>query len=308
MHIKSRRKVALVAVGVLLLTVRLTSIFVYQKVQIMPADLFVALAIVLLFLFWLDSMEEKYNILRLYGEKEKLHEIKSKAAFTISNELATPITIIKGYVNLITDKSLGPLTEEQKTALDVMVKYCNRLEEIKSDLSKIYLDIPSGFDKRLQPSSIEVIIRSTAGDIMSFIKKRNQEIIVDIERDIPHVMMDRNSMRQVLVNLLLNAIRFTPDKGRITIRAKDEEDNIRVEVEDNGIGIPKDELGSIFESFYGIGDIDKHSSGNIEFKSSGIGLGLAIAKNIIDAHKGKIWVLSEKGKFSNFIFTLPKNM
>ena len=80
---------------------------------------------------------------------------------------------------------------------------------------------------------------------------------------------------------------------------------MRVEVEDDGIGMPKDRIKKVFESFYEIRDIKKHSSGNIEFRSSGLGLGLTIARNIVEAHNGSIWADSEEGKFSRFTFTLP---
>lgn len=233
--------------------------------------------------------------------------MKSKFTLITSHELMTPITVIKGYMKMLMNKALGELTEDQKKALDVINKYFGRLEAIKSSLTNLSsMTSPKALHETLKPASIESIIKTTATDMMPFIKKRHQSIGVKIEGAIPQVKMNINGIRQVLVNLLLNAIRFTPDDGRITIRAIDANDSIRVEVEDNGIGIPEDKLKDVFESFYEIQDIQKHSSGTIEFKSSGIGLGLTIAKNIVDSHKGKIWVESEVGKFTRFIFTLPK--
>ncbi len=299
-------RIALLAIIVLLIIIYLIDVFVYPESEIIPPDFFFAVVIVQLFFLWFDDVREKHRILWLQKKREELGDMKSKFALITSHELMTPITVIKGYINLMTDRLLGDLTEKQKSALSIMNKYFTRLEEIKDSLSKLCSGTSISPKESLQPSSIEILIRTTADDILPFVKKRNQDLRIEIERNIPEVMMDRNGIRQVLVNLLLNAVRFTPDKGNIAIRAKDEKDNIRVEIEDNGIGISKDKLASIFESFYEIQDTNTHSSGSIEFKSGGMGLGLAIAKNIIDAHKGKIWAESEEGRFSNFIFTLPK--
>lgn len=299
-------RIALLAIIALLIFIHLIDVFIYPGTEILPSEFFFAVAIAQLFFLWFDDVREKYRILWIQKKKEELNEMKSKFALITSHELMTPITVIKGYIDLMTDKLLGNLTEQQKSALDTMGKYFTRLEEIKHNLSKAYSEKAPSFEESLKSSSLEVIIRTTTDDIMPFVKKRNQKLSLEIERDIPHVMMSRGGIRQVLVNLLLNAIRFTPDNGGIIIRARDEKNNIRVEVEDNGIGIPKDKLNSIFEGFYEFQDTDTHSSGSIEFKSSGMGLGLAIAKNIIDAHKGRIWAESEENKFSNFIFTIPK--
>jgi len=302
----SKFRIALLAIIALLIFIHLIDVFIYPDTEILPSEFFFAIAIAQLFFLWFDDVREKHRILWIQKKKEELSEMKSKFALITSHELMTPITVIKGYIDLMTDKLLGNLTEQQKSALDTMSKYFTRLEEIKHNLSKAYSEKPPSFEKSLKSSSLEVIIRTTADDIMPFVKKRNQKLSLEIERDIPHTVMSRGGIRQVLVNLLLNAIRFTPDNGRIIIRARDEKNNIRVEVEDNGIGIPGDKLNSIFEGFYEFQDTDTHSSGSIEFKSSGMGLGLAIAKNIIDAHKGRIWAESEESKFSNFIFTIPK--
>lgn len=302
----SKFRIVLLAIIVFLILIRLVDIFIYPETEILPTDFLLAVAIVQLFFLWFDGVKEKHRILWVQKKKEELNEMKSKFTVITSHELMTPITVIKAYMSLLMDEILGKLTEEQKDALDKMDQYFTRLEEIKNDLSRLYSGTPPSFEENLKPGSMERLIRATADDIMPFIKRRNQNILVEIEKNIPQVVMDARGIRQVLVNLLLNAIRFTPDNGRITIRAKDEKDDIRVEVEDNGIGIPMDKLSSIFESFYEAQDTDKHSSGSIEFKSGGMGLGLTIAKNIIDAHNAKIWVESEVDKFSNFIFTIPK--
>jgi len=302
----SKFRIVLLMIIVLLIIIRIIDVFIYPEVEIIPPDFFFAIVIVQLFFLWYDDVKEKNRIIWVQKKKDELAEMKSKFVIITSHELMTPLAVIKGYISLMTDKILGDLTAKQKNALEKMDKYFKRLEEIKDSLTTLYSGTSASFEKSLKPYSIEKIIRTTAEDIVPFAVKRNQDLRVEIDKDIPETLMQPNSVRQVLVNLLLNAIRFTPDRGRIVVRANDEKNNIRVEVEDNGIGIPKDKLTNIFESFYEAQDTSKHSSGSIEFQSCGIGLGLTIAKSIVGSHKGQIWAESELGKYSKFIFTLPK--
>ncbi|MGD0337015.1 MAG: HAMP domain-containing sensor histidine kinase [Candidatus Omnitrophota bacterium] len=299
-------RIALIALIFLLVILRVFNIIVYPNIEIIPSNLFFAVAIVQVFFLWLYESKEKKHILWVQKKKEELNEIKSKFTVITSHELTTPITVIKEYMGLLLEEVLGKLNDEQKNAFEIMKKYFGRLEEIQGNLSRLYSGSQEGIEKNMKLDSVQELIKVTAGDMMPFIKKRNQVLALEIEENIAPVMMDVRLIRQVLVNFLLNSIRFTPDSGKIIIRAKDIKTDIRVEVEDNGIGIPKDKLSVIFESFYEAGNSLEHSSGTIEFKSGGIGLGLTIAKNIIDIHNGKIWAESEVGKFTKQIFTLPK--
>jgi len=240
-----------------------------------------------------------------YAEKEIMAEMKTKFAMITSHELKTPCTIIKLCVDSMRELELKEPTPEGRRIMSIIEENTERLEKIVASLSKLYIGA-FDFAKSLKPSSIEAIVQSTVKDITPFLNKRKQALIIEIENNIPEVMMQENGIKQALVNLLLNAIRFTPDRGRIVIRAKNKGNNIEVEIEDNGIGIPKNRLKSIFESFYEVKDVEGHSSGGIEFNSSGLGLGLTIVKNILDVHQGKIWVESEVDKFSKFTFSLPK--
>lgn len=302
----SKFKIILLLIMVLLVIIHVVDMFAYPETEILPANFFFAVVIVQLFFLWLDDVKEKNRILWVQKKKEELNQVKSKFALITSHELMTPITVIKGYLSLMMDKILGELTDRQKKALDTMNEYFTKLEEIKDNLTQLHSGVHPSFKDRCKPSSINAIIETTASDMMPFVKKRNQNLSVKMDKNIPSIMINENGIRQVLVNFLLNAIRFTPDKGNIIIHTKDEKENVRVEVEDSGIGIPKDKLSAVFESFFEAQDTDKHSSGSVEFKSGGMGLGLSIAKKIIDSHRGKIWAESEVNKFSKFIFTLPK--
>jgi signal transduction histidine kinase len=303
----SQFRVALLVILFLIVIIRLVDIFVYPETEILPLGVILGVVMIQLFLLWLDSAKEKQHILWLQKEKEKLGSMKSKFLVMTSHELMTPITVIKSYLEMLSTKMLGEVTPQQEEAFGIMSKYTTRLEKIQDTLAKMESGEASGLKKQMEETSIETIVRSTANDLLPFVKKRNQHLEVRVEENLPSLTLEKNGIRQVIANLLLNAIRFTPDDGKITVRAERAGDNVRVEIEDNGIGIPEDKLGSIFESFYEVQDsATGHSSGTIEFKSGGMGLGLSIAKSIIETHKGKIWVESEENKFSRFIFTLPK--
>jgi signal transduction histidine kinase len=274
---------------------------------IIPPELFFGTAIAGLALLWYYSVKEREKIARLREKAVELNDMKTKFTLAASHELMTPITVIKGYLKLMQDKVLGGLTDKQANAIGVINKYFDRLEKIKNNLAKLASGPARLPASSLQPISIDVLARLTTREIAPFLDQRKQSLSVEMREGMPMIKVDINGIQEVLLNLLLNAIRFTPDGGRITLRARDEGDSVRVEVEDTGIGIPKEKLESIFESFYEIKDIKKHSSGSIEFKSSGMGVGLAIAKNIIRSHHGRIWAESEEGKYSRFIFTIPKD-
>ena len=300
-------RVALFLILFLFIALHVVDKIVYPTTVIIHPDIFLAMVVLQLFLLWFDSVKEKYHILWIQKRKEELSEMKSKFSLIASHELRTPLTVIKEYIAIMQDKIFGELTEKQSQALDTITKYFSRLEGIQNNLTKLCSGVSPSFEKNLKLFSLEEIVKTTADDVMPFIKKRNQGLSVDIKESIPAVMMDVNGIRQVLVNLLLNSIRFTPDKGKIIIRASQDDNYVKVEVEDNGIGIPDEKIDRIFESFYEAQDTAGHSSGHIEFKSGGMGLGLTIAKRIIDSHNGKIWAQSKPNEFSVFTFAIQKN-
>ena len=175
------------------------------------------------------------------------------------------------------------------------------------------LDMASADLNKRQPrflrTDLPKLIGSVLRELAPIFSLRDLALGVDIPEALPEVLIEPEEIRQVIENLLLNAIRFTPDGGRIEIEAtaveEGERKKVRVSVRDTGIGIPKEEQGSIFKRFYEVGDSMGHSSGSYEFGSAGLGLGLAIAKRYVEHHRGTIEVESEPGKGSCFSFTIP---
>lgn len=242
-----------------------------------------------------------------HDERELVNEMKAKFIAITSHELRTPYTIIKGYMEMLNEGMWGEFNERQRNACAKIMGNILRVENILNGLERFYLSANEHFEGRFEPVSIQEVIEDTVNDVQFFLEKRRQNLRLEIEKNIPAVNAAQNEIKQVVFNLLTNAIRFTQDGGAIAIRAVAKPDYVQVMVEDDGIGIPPGKLKAIFESFYEVQDALNHSSGSVEFKSGGMGLGLAIAKKIVESYGGSIWVESEVNKFSRFFFELPRN-
>lgn len=240
---------------------------------------------------------------------EAANRAKSNFLANMSHELRTPLNAIIGFSEMLLRDMGGELTEKQKGYIrDIMESGTHLLSLINDilDLSKIELDM-----MELEYSRVDV--RSLIEESLLFIKekalKHRIELIVDIE-DIPVIEGDRKRLKQVLVNLLSNAAKFTPDGGRITVKAKKfmerenlalqskDVDYVEISVQDTGVGIRPEDIPKLFKPFQQLGSI-------YEKKQEGTGLGLALCKRIIERHQGRIYVKSELGKGSIFSFVVP---
>ncbi len=229
---------------------------------------------------------------------KKLDRIKSNFLSVTSHELRTPMSAIKGYMQMLLKQSLGEITEEQKQALKVILRNTTRLDNLIQDILDISR-LESGTMKFLpEQTDLQKMIREISETMQSSADLKNIKINVDIEKGIPELTIDQGRIKQVLMNLVNNAIKFSPQRAVINIRAKREEDNVLFEVQDFGRGIPKDKQEKIFETFYQV-----ESGKNMKF--GGAGLGLSISRGIVLAHDGRIWVESTPGKGSTFKFNLP---
>jgi two-component system phosphate regulon sensor histidine kinase PhoR len=208
------------------------------------------------------------------------------------------LTTIKGYAETLLE---GALKEEVASQfVQVIKRHTDRLTKIVEDLLML-----SKIESREFQLKREIILLSAfIDDVIDFVKELAEKKKISISRnEIPSslsVEADRNYLEQVLINLLDNAIKYTPEGGRVMISAieKDQRE-IQFSINDTGIGIPKEDIPRIFERFY---RVDKGRSQ----ESGGTGLGLSIVKHLVQAHSGSIWVESQIGKGSTFYFTLPK--
>ncbi|MDD5287721.1 MAG: ATP-binding protein [Dehalococcoidales bacterium] len=149
----------------------------------------------------------------------------------------------------------------------------------------------------MKKSTRSLIIQQVAGELSSLTKHRKQILALDLPQRLPHIMGDEVRLRQVLRNILNNATKFTPESGKITIRARQDGDNLVVEIEDTGRGINAEKMSQVFRPYVRLGNDKEHQKG--------LGLGLKLCKTLVELHNGKIWVKSEEGKGSIFSFSIP---
>lgn len=229
---------------------------------------------------------------------KKLDKIKSNILKITSHELRTPMSAIKGYIQMILKGKLGGINEEQKKSLEVVLRNANRLDHLIQDI----LDISrlDGGTMRFIPekTNVKTMVKEIVETMLPTANIKQITINTKVEKHLPDLTVDQERVEQVIINLLNNAIKFSPDNSKINVNVRKDEDHVSFEVEDFGRGIPQDQQDNIFNAFYQIrSDEDK--------KLNGVGLGLAISRGIIIAHGGRIWVESTLGKGSKFTFTLP---
>ncbi len=230
---------------------------------------------------------------------KKLDELKSTFLNVTSHELRTPMASIKGYIQMILKQTLGQTTDEQKKALNVVLRNIERLDHLIQDILDISR-LESGTMKFItEKTDIYNMINEIRETMQSSASEKNIVIKTDINENIPNIVVDHDRIKQVIINFINNAIKFSEKDKEIIIRVNQEEENIIFEIQDFGRGIPKEKQKKVFETFYQV-------DSGMDRKFGGAGLGLAISRGIVIAHGGNIWVESEEGKGSTFKFTLPK--
>ncbi|MBI4396318.1 MAG: GAF domain-containing protein [Elusimicrobia bacterium] len=231
-------------------------------------------------------------------ELKRLNNVKTEFISMVSHELLTPLTTVKGFVSVILSKDAGSLTEQQEKFLTLVNQSVDRLVLLIDDLLDISR-IESGRVK-IQPASLKIddLLRQAVADHSSMAEKNKIALESRFEDAIPAVIADPHRIRQVVDNLLTNAIKYTPKGGKVLLSARGSGEEIIVSIRDTGAGIPESERERIFEKFYRMKQTYAHSV-------RGTGLGLAICKSLVELHGGRIWVDSKLGQGSDFQFALP---
>ncbi len=246
-------------------------------------------AVAILSTLMLEQMKEAYT------ELEESERKKSDFIAIASHELRTPLGLILGHATDLLETSVN---EEQRSQLEVVVRSANRLKKIIDDFSSF--DNLRGGDHRQFHKKIILneLVREVTASFQENARSRRITLMVDIPgEDIP-ILADRDKLCLALSNLIDNAITFTERGGHVLVFIEKLPGYARVSVIDDGIGIPAKDLPHIFERFYQV-------EGHLTRKHGGIGLGLSVAKAMVELHKGQIWVESVEGKGSNFSFLLP---
>ncbi|MFC1966042.1 sensor histidine kinase, partial [Chloroflexota bacterium] len=213
-------------------------------------------------------------------------------------ELRTPLNVIIGFSELMVDEVPGQVNQEQKQCLNDILNSGQYLLSLINDILDLSKVESGKMELKLTDFAINDLIESLRSGTMSRLEQKKHSLDVKVEEGLPPLRADADRVTQVLINLLSNASKFTPDGGKLKIEATRDDNWCRVSMFDNGIGIKKEDQESIFEPFYQLNN-------SLVKERSGTGLGLAIARKIVERHGGRIWIESEYGKGSQFIFTLP---
>lgn len=233
------------------------------------------------------KLEEAYRRL----SEAKLDRMKANFINIIAHELRTPLTIIKTYTDLLLHEKLGKLNKLQKEKVANIAKNIEKLNDLINDMLQIPSINRQELEIRKENFYIKDAIKNVINDLKDMANEKKQKIKLSLNNSI--VNGDMKLIEKALKNIISNAIKYTDENGVIEIKAKNEGDFAHIQIKDNGKGIKKGDVEKIFEPFY-TGD------------GGGVGLGLAIAKNIIERHDGKIWAESEYGKGSTFHVILKR--
>jgi two-component system, OmpR family, phosphate regulon sensor histidine kinase PhoR len=238
----------------------------------------------------------KVFILRDVTKEREIDRMKTDFVSSVSHELRTPLTSIMGFSNTILRKEDMP-EEMKKEFIEIIHNESNRLARLIEDVLSISKIEAGKITFEMKPLNLDEVIQ----DAVTIYKTQAEDKQIDLsyegEEKLSKIMGDRDAMSQVIVNLVSNALKFTPSKGKIDVRLKHRNDLIILDVEDNGLGIPKMEQERIFQKFYRI-----HRPGT---QIQGTGLGLSIVMEIVEKHNGKIELFSEENKGSLFRISIP---
>lgn len=232
-------------------------------------------------------------------ETKRQERIQKDFVANVSHELRTPISVIKGYLETLSEGSVED-QGQAKAFLDIIEKNSSRLENIVLDLLQLSR-IESGLDP-IRPMQVSLLdcVQKNISLLSPLARKKNLRLTASVPPTL-QIWVDPEKLNPVLTNIIDNAIKYTPEQGEVKVHALEEESDIRITIEDNGIGIPMKEHARIFERFY---RVDRTRSREL----GGTGLGLAIVRQVVEAHGGKVVVQSEMGKGSKFILSFPQKV
>jgi len=226
--------------------------------------------------------------------------LKTEFLSMVSHELRTPITPIRGYASLLSREKLGPLNKQQKEALVVINRQSEHLEELIEnllDISRFELGKP--IPMNLEPIPLKELLGSIAQAEKILLSNHKLKLKLEIKKNLPLVLADQSKLKRILTNLIGNAIKFAKEKDTIKVRAFKKDNLARIEVIDHGLGLEKQNLERVFEKFF---QVDSSIARHVP----GIGMGLAIAKEMAELHSGKIWAESKGlGKGTKLVLLLP---
>ena len=230
--------------------------------------------------------------------EREIDQMKNEFVSTVSHELRTPLTSIKGYVDLILDGDAGDINEIQEEFLGIVKENSDRLVDMINDMLDISRIESGRIRLKVEPVNLADSIEGAVDSFRAVLNQTGRTIKTRVPESLPVVAVDRDRVGQVLINLISNALKYSPEGGDVTITAKHTDGSVQVSVSDKGMGISREDQKKLFTKFYRVDTAMTREIG-------GTGLGLSITKSIIELLGGRVSVRSKLGEGSTFSFTVP---
>jgi PAS domain S-box-containing protein len=248
-----------------------------------------------------NQLERSYEKLtQTYQELERVTTMKTQFIDIVSHELRTPLTVMRGYIDLVETEYADKLEPKFRSRLSIIKANTDRLYSLVESMLDVSRLEKGSLQIHLEPVKVEVLLEEIVNAKMKNAEEKKQSLSMDVEGKLPLIMADRRRIKDVFNNIIDNAVRYTQEGGRIQVGARDEGKMLHVWVKDNGVGIPLENLGKLFDRFHIV------TSNDLSHQVDRLGLGLPISKGIVEAHGGSMWVESQVGKGSVFHVDLPK--
>jgi histidine kinase len=241
----------------------------------------------------LDQLGVSFN--QMAARLERTEEMRSQLIGDVAHELRTPLSTIKGSLEGLLDGVLAP----DEASLMQLHREAERLQRLVADLQELSRVEAQAFELERRPASVEELVTTAVERLRRQFDDKGVRLEIDLPAGLPAVLADEDRIGQVLMNLLGNALQYTPAGRAVRVRARQAEAEVQVEIQDDGIGIPAEHLEHIFTRFYRVDPSPSRAGG-------GSGIGLTIAKHLVEGHGGRIWAQSAgAGKGGRFTFSLP---
>lgn len=242
------------------------------------------------------------SIFRDITHQVVVDRLKSEFVATVSHELRTPMTSIKGYIEIMLMGAAGPLSAQQTQFLEVVLSNTQRLNILVNDLLDVSRIEAGKIDLSLQPVRLQEFVTTVVADQRQIAEEQGKPLTftLDIPEDLPKVIGDAERVHQILTNLINNAYHYTPADGRVEVKLHKLDTEVQIDIHDTGIGVLPEDQERVFERFY-------RGEDPLVLATAGTGLGLSIVRQLVEMHKGKIWLHSSgvPGEGSTFSITLP---
>jgi len=250
----------------------------------------------------LTEIQRRTELQRLYEEVDRLSRAKSEFISIASHQLRTPLTAVKGYISMIIEGTYGKLPEKLTKPLENVYQSNERLIKLVNDLLNLSRLEAGKLEFKPEPTSLEKIISAVIEELKITATKKGLYLkIIKSPESLPKIMVDRDKLRQVILNIIDNAIKYTKNGG-VTIELRRLNSKEQIRISDTGEGMTKNEVKSLFQMF-------SRATAGTQLHTEGAGIGLYVAKKFIEMHGGKIWAESQgKGKGSTFYIELPLSL